>query len=207
MLVGYGRVSTQDQNPQMQEDALHAAGCEKLFIEKISSGKKDRPKLLAALEYLRPGDTLVVWRLDRLARSLEQLIATVKDLEHRDIAFKSLTEAIDTGTPGGKLVFHVFGAIAEFERAIIRERTKAGVVAAKARGRSGGRPAKLEGERADHAKMMLDAGTSVSAVARSLGVSRSTVLRAVRLVGATADLAGSPCKEEVEPNTSSKRTD
>lgn len=187
MLVGYGRVSTQDQNAGLQEDALHAVGCEKLFIEKVSSGKKDRPQLAAALDYVRSGDTLVVWRLDRLARSLRQLIETVEDLEKRGIALKSVTEAIDTGTPGGKLVFHVFGAIAEFERAIIRERTKAGVVAAKARGRSGGRPAKLEGERADHAKMMLDAGTSVSAVARSMGVSRSTVLRATRLAGAAAD--------------------
>jgi DNA invertase Pin-like site-specific DNA recombinase len=182
MLVGYGRVSTQDQNPAMQEDALRAAGCEKLFIETVSSGKKDRPKLQAALEYLRPGDTLVVWRLDRLARSLDQLIATVKDLEAKDISLKSLNESIDTSTAGGKLIFHVFGAIAEFERSLIRERTKAGVAAAKARGRCGGRPARLEGERAQHAKMMLEAGTSVSAVARSMGVSRSTVLRATRLL-------------------------
>ena len=182
MLVGYGRVSTTDQNPAMQEDALRSAGCERLFIEKVSSGKKERPQLAAALDYLREGDTLVVWRLDRLARSLDQLIATVKDLEARGIALKSITEAIDTSTPGGRLVFHVFGAIAEFERAIIRERSKAGVAAAKARGRHGGRPALLEGERAQHAKMMLDAGTSVSAVARSMGVSRSTVLRATRLL-------------------------
>jgi DNA invertase Pin-like site-specific DNA recombinase len=182
MLVGYGRVSTQDQNPAMQEDALRAAGCEKLFIETVSSGKMDRPKLQAALEYLRPGDTLVVWRLDRLARSLDQLIATVKDLEAKDISLKSLNESIDTSTAGGKLIFHVFGAIAEFERSLIRERTKAGVAAAKARGRCGGRPARLEGERAQHAKMMLEAGTSVSAVARSMGVSRSTVLRATRLL-------------------------
>lgn len=182
MLIGYGRVSTSDQNPAMQEDALRAAGCEKQFIEKVSSGKKDRPQLAAALDYLREGDTLVVWRLDRLARSLDQLIATVKDLEARGIALKSITEAIDTSTPGGRLVFHVFGAIAEFERAIIRERSKAGVAAAKARGRHGGRLALLGGERAQYAKMMLDAGTSVSAVARSMGVSRSTVLRATRLL-------------------------
>ncbi|GEO43055.1 invertase [Skermanella aerolata] len=182
MLVGYGRVSTQDQNPAMQEDDLRAAGCEKLFIETISSGKKDRPKLQAALEYLRSGDTLVVWRLDRLARSLDQLIATVKDLEARDIALKSLTEAIDTSTAGGKLIFHIFGSIAEFERSLIRERTKAGIAAAKARGRSGGRPPKLQGERAEHAQLMLNAGKSVSEVARSFNVSRSTVLRATRLL-------------------------
>lgn len=186
MLVGYGRVSTTDQSPAMQEDALRAAGCEKLFIETISSGKKDRPQLAAALDYVRAGDTLVVWRLDRLARSLHQLIETVEALKTRSIALKSITEAIDTGTPGGMLIFHVFGAIAEFERGIIRERTKAGVAAAKSRGRHGGRPPKLEGERADHAKMMLEAGTSVSAVARSMGVSRSTVLRATRLVNGGA---------------------
>jgi DNA invertase Pin-like site-specific DNA recombinase len=185
MLVGYGRVSTTDQNPAMQEDALRAAGCEKLFIEKVSSGKKDRPQLTAALDYVRSGDTLVVWRLDRLARSIRQLIQTVEDMEARGVGLKSLTEAIDTSTPGGRLVFHIFGSIAEFERAIIRERTKAGVVAAKARGRVGGRPAKLEGERAQHAKMMLNAGTSVSAVARSMGVSRSTVLRATRMLEGT----------------------
>jgi DNA invertase Pin-like site-specific DNA recombinase len=187
MLVGYGRVSTTDQNPAMQEDALRMAGCEKLYIERIMSGKKDRPQLTAALDYVRSGDTLVVWRLDRLARSLRQLIATVEDLEHRGIALKSITEAIDTSAPGGRLVFHIFGSIAEFERAIIRERTKAGVVAAKARGRAGGRPPKLAGERAEHASNLLAAGTSVSAVARSMGVSRSTVLRAVRLAGGVAE--------------------
>ena len=182
MLVGYGRVSTTDQNPALQEDALRAAGCERLFIEKISSGKLERPQLRAALDYLRPGDTLVVWRLDRLARSLDQLIKTVTDLEARGIMLKSLTEAIDTSTPGGRLIFHIFGSIAEFERAIIRERSKAGVAAAKARGRNGGRPAKLAGERAEHAANLLAAGTTVSAVARSMGVSRSTVLRAVRIL-------------------------
>lgn len=177
MLVGYGRVSTQDQNPALQEDALRTAGCERLFIEKVSSGKAERPQLRAALEYLRPGDTLVVWRLDRLARSLDQLIKTVEDLKTRGIDLKSLTESIDTSTPGGMLIFHIFGSIAQFERSIIRERSKAGVAAAKARGRHGGRPAKLAGERAEHAANLLAAGTSVSAVARSMGVSRSTVLR------------------------------
>lgn len=180
MLVGYGRVSTQDQNPALQEDALKGAGCEKLFIETISSGKKERPQLVAALDYVREGDTLVVWRLDRLARSLHQLIQTVEDLDARGIALKSITEAIDTGTAGGRLVFHIFGSIAEFERAIIRERTKAGVAAAKARGRVGGRPSKLAGERAEHARNLLSSGSTVSAVARSMGVSRSTVLKATR---------------------------
>jgi DNA invertase Pin-like site-specific DNA recombinase len=182
MLVGYGRVSTTDQNPELQEDALQAAGCEKRFIETVSSGKKERPQLAAALAYVRPGDVLVVWRLDRLARSLNQLIQTVEDLEARGIALKSLTEAIDTSTPGGRLVFHIFGSIAEFERAIIRERTKAGVAAAKARGRSGGRPAKLSGERADAARNLLAAGSSVSSVVRSMGVSRASVHRALERI-------------------------
>src|SRR4051812_274317 len=131
--------------------------------------------------------TRCVWRLDRLARSLHQLIETVEALEARGIALKSLTEAIDTGTPGGRLVFHIFGSIAEFERAIIRERTMAGVVAAKARGRSGGRPAKLIGERAEHARNLLAAGTSVSAVARSMGVSRASVHRALERAGGAAE--------------------
>lgn len=187
MLVGYGRVSTQDQDAGLQEDALRSSGCEKLFIEKVSSGKKERPQLAAALAYVRQGDVLVVWRLDRLARSLNQLIETVEALEARGIALKSLTEAIDTATPGGRLVFHIFGSIAEFERAIIRERTKAGVAAAKARGRSGGRPSKLTGERAEAAKNLLAAGSSVSSVARSMGVSRASVHRALQRVAGTAD--------------------
>jgi DNA invertase Pin-like site-specific DNA recombinase len=180
MLVGYGRVSTVDQNAELQEDALRSVGCEKLFIEKVSSGKKDRPQLAAALDYVREGDTLVVWRLDRMARSLHQLIETVEALAARGIALKSITEDhIDTSTAGGRLVFNIFGSIAEFERAIIRERTKAGVAAAKARGRNGGRPAKLTGERADHARNLLAAGSSVSSVARSMGVSRAAVHRAL----------------------------
>jgi DNA invertase Pin-like site-specific DNA recombinase len=184
MLVGYGRVSTADQNHQMQEDALRAAGCKKVFLETISSGRKDRPQLAAALDYVREGDTLVVWRLDRLARSLHQLIETVDALEKRGIALKSIMEPhIDTSTPGGKLVFNIFGSIAEFERAIIRERTKAGVAAAKARGRNGGRPAKLTGERVEHARNLLAAGSSVSSVARSMGVSRAAVHRALERVG------------------------
>jgi DNA invertase Pin-like site-specific DNA recombinase len=190
----------------MQEDALWAAGCKKVFLETISSGKKDRPQLAAALDYVREGDTLVVWRLDRLARSLHQLIETVHGLEQRRIALKSIMEPhIDTSTPGGKLVFNIFGSIAEFERAIIRERTKAGVAAAKARGRSGGRPAKLTGERAEHARNLLAAGSSVSSVARSMGVSRAAVHRAMERTAETAEQAArttgrtmlvpSPCKQ------------
>jgi len=137
MLVGYARVSTQDQKPELQLDALKAAGCEKVFVEKASGAQRERPELTAALDYVRDGDTLVVWKLDRLARSMKQLIETVEGLEEKGIGFRSLTEAIDTTTAGGKLVFHVFGALAEFERSIIRERTRAGLDAAKARGRKG----------------------------------------------------------------------
>jgi DNA invertase Pin-like site-specific DNA recombinase len=187
MLVGYGRVSTTDQNHELQQDALKAAGCEKVFLETISSGKKDRPQLVAALDYVREGDTLVVWRLDRLARSLHQLIDTVDALEKRGIALKSVMEPhIDTSTPGGRLVFNIFGSIAEFERAIIRERTKAGVAAAKARGRAGGRPAKLTGEQAEHARNLLATGSSVSSVARSMSVSRAAVHRALERDNAPA---------------------
>ncbi len=143
MLIGYARVSTQDQSPDLQSDALKKIGCEKIFIEKASGAQRDRPELKAALDYIRSGDTLVVWKLDRLARSLRQLIETVEDLQSQDIGFQSLTENIDTTTSGGKLIFHVFGALAEFERSIIRERTKAGLAPARARGKLGGRPSAL----------------------------------------------------------------
>ena len=143
MLVGYARVSTLDQNPQLQIDALKQAGCERLYVEKASGAHHDRPELKAALAYMRPGDTLVVWRLDRLGRSLKHLIEMMAELEGQGIGFQSVTEAIDTTTPGGKLVFHIFGALAEFERNLIRERTHAGLEAARARGRRGGRRKKL----------------------------------------------------------------
>ena len=134
MLIGYARVSTQDQNPALQLDALTAAGCERVFVEKASGEQRDRPELKAALDYAREnaGDVVVVWKLDRLARSLSQLIDTADLLQRRAIGLRSLTEAIDTTSAGGRLVFHVFGAMAEFERSIIRERTKAGLDAARA---------------------------------------------------------------------------
>jgi len=143
MDVGYARVSTGEQTLDLQRDALAAAGVGKVFTETASGTKADRPVLEAALAYLRPGDTLVVWRLDRLGRSLRHLIESVALLAERRIGFKSLTEQIDTTTSGGKLVFHVFGALAEFERDLIRERTHAGLAAARARGRTGGRPKAL----------------------------------------------------------------
>jgi DNA invertase Pin-like site-specific DNA recombinase len=135
MLVGYARVSTQEQSPELQLDALQKAGCERIFVEKASGAQRDRPELRAALDFMRgKGDVLVVWKLDRLARSLKQLIETVEDLERRGIGFRSLTEQIDTTSPGGRLVFHILGVMAEFERSIIRERTRAGLDAARACG-------------------------------------------------------------------------
>lgn len=178
MLVGYARVSTQDQKPELQLDALNAAGCERVFTEQASGAQRDRPELKAVVEYMRDGDTLVVWKLDRLARSMKQLIETVEGLEERGIGFRSLTEAIDTTTPGGKLVFHVFGALAEFERSIIRERTRAGLDAAKARGRTGGRPRKLtEGDLKAARAMLIHGSLTVEEVARQLRVSPATLYR------------------------------
>jgi DNA invertase Pin-like site-specific DNA recombinase len=178
MLIGYARVSTQDQNPALQLDALQAAGCEKMFIEKASGAQRDRPELSAALNYLRAGDSLVVWKLDRLARSLKQLIETVELLESRGIGLCSLTESIDTTTVGGKLVFHVFGALAEFERSIIRERTKAGLEAARARGKKGGRPPALAAKDIAAAKAMLsDPDITMEDVAKRFRVAPSTLYR------------------------------
>lgn len=180
MKVGYARVSTRDQDYAMQTEALTAAGCEKIFEETASGAQKDRPELAKAVSYLRNGDVLVVWKLDRLARSLKQLIDTVEDLERRGIGFVSLTESIDTTTPGGRLIFHVFGALAEFERELIRERTNAGLKSAKQRGVKLGRPKSLEGEALNVAKALLKAGEmSATQVAAHVGVSRATLYRAL----------------------------
>ena len=186
MLVGYARVSTQDQNPALQRDALTAAGCGKLFVEKASGAQRERPALGEALGFMRSGDTLVVWRLDRLARSIKQLIETVEDLEGRGIGLRSLTEAIDTTTSGGKLVFHIFAALAEFERSIIRERTMAGLAAARARGRTGGRPPALSDADIAAAKALLaDPAITGRQVAERLGVSLSTLYRHLPAARAT----------------------
>ncbi|SFQ78933.1 recombinase family protein [Donghicola eburneus] len=178
MLVGYARVSKQDQNPALQLDALKAAGCEKVFTEKASGAQRDRPELNAALSYMRQGDSLVVWKLDRLARSMPQLIDTVSTLEDEGIGFRSLTEAIDTTTAGGRLVFHIFGALAEFERSVIRERTRAGLKAARDRGRKGGRPPALSAADLAAAKALLcDPAITVDEVATRLKVSPATLYR------------------------------
>ncbi|MFN4310324.1 MAG: recombinase family protein [Ferrovibrio sp.] len=178
MNIGYARVSTDEQKPTLQIDALKAAGCERIFDETSSGAKSDKPCLEHALDFMRPGDTLVVWQLDRLARSMRQLIDTVELLQSKGMGVRSLTEAIDTTTPGGMLVFHIFGALAEFERAIIRERTRAGLEAARARGRKGGRPRKLSKADIRVAKTLLsDPEISVAEVAERLGVSIATLYR------------------------------
>lgn len=176
MLIGYARVSTQDQNPQLQSDALTQAGCERIFTDKASGALTERTALREALGFARRGDTIVVWKLDRLARSLKQLISTVEELESRGVGFRSITEAIDTTTSGGRLVFHIFGALAEFERSIIRERTKAGIEAAAQRGRKGGRPPALSDR--DHGAalaLLRDPNIPIKEVAKRLGVSTSTL--------------------------------
>lgn len=178
MLIGYARVSTVDQNLALQRDALTEAGCDKIFTEQLSGTVTDRPELASALSHARSGDTLVVWKLDRLARSIKQLIDTVEYLRVRGVGFRSLTEALDTTTAQGLLVFHMFGALAEFERSLIRERTQAGLAAAKRAGRTGGRPPKLTGDDIEVAKAMLtNPGIGVASVANRLGVSLATLYR------------------------------
>ncbi len=178
MRIGYARVSSDDQNLDLQKDALKAAGCERVYEEKESGGKADRPELIRVLEMLRSGDTLVVWRLDRLGRSLKHLIATVETLEAAGVGFSSVTESIDTTTSGGKLVFHIFAALAEFERTLIRERTRAGLKAARARGRQGGRPKVLSVEKQRMAQALRDdPAQSINAICKTLGISRTTFYR------------------------------
>lgn len=174
-LIGYARVSTDDQTDALQLDALGEAHCERIFTD-TASGKLDaRPGLADCLDYLRDGDTLVVWRLDRLGRSVRHLIETMATLDARGIQFRSLREGIDTSTAAGKLVFHIFASIAEFERSLIVERTRAGLDAAKARGRKGGRPRALTDEKAAAARKLINGGSSVTEAARIVGVSRATL--------------------------------
>ncbi|MEZ2741191.1 recombinase family protein [Paenalcaligenes hominis] len=174
MLIGYARVSTQDQAPDLQLDALRSAGCEDIFQEKITGTNRERPKLNLCLRSLRKGDTLVVWKLDRLARSLKDLVAIIYDLQERDIGFKSLTEAIDTTSSSGRLIFHIFGALAEFEHNLIRERTLAGLQTARARGRKGGRKPKLShSDIKKAAAMLLDPVMTKKEVAEHFKVSRT----------------------------------
>ena len=176
MIIGYARVSTQDQNPDFQVDALEKAGCEQIFQEKVTGKLRERPELSQCLRMLRTGDTLVVWKLDRLARSLKDLVEIVQDLNDREIGFKSVTEAIDTTSSGGRLVFHIFGALAEFEHSLIRERTIAGLQAAKARGRKGGRkPSMSDSDIRKAAAMVSDPNITKKEVAERFRVSRTTL--------------------------------
>ena len=180
MLVGYVRVSTSDdrQSTDLQRDALLSAGIDQRNIheDRASGARDDRPGLKTCLQFLQPGDILVVWKLDRLGRSLPHLIEIVGDLRQRGVGFRSLNEAIDSTTAMGEFLFHVFGALAQYERALIRERVLAGLVAAKRRGRVGGRPRKLDAERLGAAQALLLTGMTVSAAARSVGVPRSTLV-------------------------------
>jgi DNA invertase Pin-like site-specific DNA recombinase len=177
-LIGYARVSTKGQNLDAQIRALTAAGCLRVFADRLSGRNAARPELEACLDYLRPGDTLVVTRLDRLSRSLQDLIATVADLRCREAGFKSLHEALDTTTPGGRLVFHVFAALAEFIRELIVEGTHEGLAAARARGTRLGRPPAMTPEKIRHARALLtEPDNTVSSIARLLGVSRATLYK------------------------------
>jgi DNA invertase Pin-like site-specific DNA recombinase len=187
MRVGYARVSRQDQKLEPQRDALSADGCQRVFEEKISSREAERGALREAFDYCREGDVLVVARLDRLGRSLRELIDLVGELEGRGVGFRSLKESLDTTTAGGRLIFHVFGALAEFEREIIRERTMAGLEAARARGRHGGRPRALDENRAKLARKLKGEGQhSVEENCQMLGVGRSTLYRYLREGGSKA---------------------
>ena len=185
MLIGYVRVSSQDQNPDLQTDALQRAGCEQLFVEKVTgSGKKARPEWEACQRVLRQGDTLIVWRLDRLGRSLKDLVDIIQKLDDRSVGFRSLTESIDTTSAGGKLIFHIFGALAEFEHSLIRERTKAGLAAARVRGRKGGRRPKLSASDIKKAAAMLhDSSVTKSEVSEHFGVTRVTLNKSLQRAG------------------------
>ena len=178
--VGYARISTVDQNPALQLDALSAEGCVKVFEDRASGARADRAGLRSALEYVRDGDVLIVWKLDRLGRSLPHLIETVTSLATRGVGFRSITEAIDTTTPGGRLVFHLFGALGQFERDLIQERTRAGLAAAAVRGRKGGRKPVVTGEKLRRARSIIAKGLTVREAATRLKVGKTALYNALR---------------------------
>jgi DNA invertase Pin-like site-specific DNA recombinase len=178
MKIGYIRISTESQKLDLQKDAMDKEQCDSVFEDTMSGSKKSRPGLEKAIGYLRKGDTLVVWKLDRLGRSLKQLIDIINSLKERGIYFKSIQENIDTSSSGGKLIFHVFGALAEFERDLIRERTKAGLKAARERGRLGGRPKIMDEKKISMAKKLHeDSSNSINDICKTLSVSRATFYR------------------------------
>ncbi len=181
MPIGYARVSTHDQNLDLQIDALTKAGCEPIITDNASGASKDRPGLAEALERVGEGDVLVVWKLDRLGRSVKQLIETVQGLQERGAEVKCLQDNIDTTTTNGKLFFHIFAALAEFERDMIRDRTKAGLTAARARGRIGGRPTVLDKKKMAMVRTLsADRTQSVGDICKTLGISRSTYYRCLK---------------------------
>jgi DNA invertase Pin-like site-specific DNA recombinase len=178
--VGYARVSTIDQDPALQLDALASVGCTKVFEDRASGARAERAGLRSALEYVRDGDVLIVWKLDRLGRSLPHLIETVTSLEKRGVGFRSITEAIDTTTPGGRLVFHLFGALGQFERDLIRERTRAGLLAAAARGRKSGRKPVVSSDKLQRARAIIGKGLSVRDAAVRLRVGKTALYEALK---------------------------
>jgi DNA invertase Pin-like site-specific DNA recombinase len=180
MFIGYARVSTVDQNPALQLDALKTAGCEKVFTDEgVSGGAIKRPALDEALAALKPGDVLIVWKLDRLGRSLSHLIQITKQLGASDVGFRSLSESIDTTNAPGRLLFHIMGALAEFERSLIVERTRAGMASAKQQGTKLGRKPKLSNDQIEHARKLIDSGESPRHVAKTIGVSTATLYRSI----------------------------
>ena len=192
MLVGYMRVSTDGERQvlDLQRDALLSAGIDErhLFEDRISGSRGDRAGLTKALAFIRPGDCLVVWKLDRLGRSLPHLLTTVTDLKARGIAFRSLTEQMDTTTPQGEFLFHIFGALAQFERSLIQERVRAGLAAAQRRGRHGGRPASIDAEKLAAVTAALDGGATKAAVCRTFGLKRSMLIDSLARIGWSAGI-------------------
>jgi len=192
MLVGYMRVSTDGDRQvlDLQRDALLSAGVDErqLFEDRVSGNRGDRAGLTKALAFIRPGDCLVVWKLDRLGRSLPHLLTTVTDLKARGIAFRSLTEQMDTTTPQGEFLFHIFGALAQFERSLIQERVQAGLAAARRRGRHGGRPASIDAEKLTAITLALEGGATKAAVCRTFGLKRSTLIDSLARIGWSAGI-------------------
>ena len=195
--IGYARVSTGDQDVALQLDALQKAGCDQIFQDQASGAKTDRPGLAEALAHVRKGDILVVWKLDRLGRSLPHLIETVTELERRKVGLRSLTESIDTTTPGGRLIFHVFGALGQFERDLIRERTRAGLTAAAARGRKGGRKPVVTDDKLSRAKSLMEQGLNVSEAAARLKIGKSALYEALAARGSSAPAGRTRLKDHV----------
>lgn len=189
MDIGYARVSTDDQNLALQLDALQKAGCDQVFTDKVSGTVISRPGLDQALSHLRPGDTLVVWKLDRLGRTVKGLVDLVNDLHGRNVQFRSLSDGIDTSTPAGRFFFHVMSALAQMERELVVERTRAGLAAAKARGRVGGRRRKMTNGKIEAAKRLLASGTLPKEVAENLGVSIPTLYRWIPAGGVAQETA------------------